>query len=335
MIRAGVIGYGYWGPNIVRNFRACGAIDLACVCDTSSEQLARVRAEHPLLRTTSNIADVFADRTLDAVAIITPVASHFELGMAALAAGKHVWVEKPLTASSEEALRLAAEADAKKRVLFVDHTFLYTGAVEALRTICAAGGIGHLVSYDSVRANLGRYRHDVNALWDLAVHDVSILDYALGARVLAVSATGLANVQGLPEASAFMTGWLDGDAILHVHADWFSPLKARTTTIAGDRRMVVYDDNEPVEKVRVFDRGVVVERGAGTPRVSYRTGGVEAPALAKTEALTVAASHFAECVAESKKPITDGELGLRVVRVLEAAQRSMRAQGRPVELDPF
>jgi predicted dehydrogenase len=336
MIRAGVIGYGYWGPNIVRNFRACGAIDLACVCDTSPEQLAAVRAAHPGLSTTSNIADVFADKSLDAVAIITPVASHFELGMAALRAGKDVWIEKPVTASTDEAQRLCDEADRRKRVLFVDHTFLYTGAVGKLRQIGRAGGIGHLVSYTSERANLGRYRPDVNVLWDLAVHDVAILDYALGARVLAVSATGIANVRGMPEASAFLTGYLDEGAILHVHADWFSPRKARTTTITGDRRMVVYDDNEPVEKVRVYDRGVVVERGgAGAPRVTYREGSLEAPELVKTEALTTAASHFADCVERRRTPITDGELGLRVVRVLEAAALSMKGRGRPVEIAPF
>jgi predicted dehydrogenase len=334
MIRAAVIGYGYWGPNIVRNFKACGAIDLACVCDVSPKQLELVKKAYPEVRTTQSITEVLGDGSIDAVAIITPVASHFELGMQALAAGKHVWLEKPITASSEEARRLCAEADKRKRVLFVDHTFIYTGAVRKLRDLVAAGELGKLSCYDSVRSNLGLYRRDVNVLWDLAVHDVSIMDYALRPRVTAVSATGVANVPGMPESSAFMTCFLEGNALMHVHADWFSPVKGRTTTITGDRKMIVYDDNEQVEKLRVWDRGVDVTPGeaGGPPSLSYRNGSCVAPELPKLEALNVAATHFAECIAQSKQPITDGEFGFRVVQVLEAAIRSLNDRGRPVEL---
>jgi predicted dehydrogenase len=267
------------------------------------------------------------------VAIITPVASHFELGMAALRAGKHVWIEKPVTASADEARRLCDEAAKRSLVLFVDHTFIYTGAVKKLHELCAAGELGKLVCYDSVRSNLGLYRPDVNVLWDLAVHDVSIMDYALRPRVTAVSATGVANVAGLPEASAFMTCYLEGNALMHVHADWFAPVKGRTTTITGDRRMIVYDDNEPVEKVRVWDRGVEVTPVEGRPPVlTYRNGPAVAPELAKLEALAVAARHFAASIEEGKTPITDGEFGLRVVQVLEAAMQSLQGRGRPVEL---
>jgi predicted dehydrogenase len=334
MIRAAVIGYGYWGPNIVRNFKSCGAVDLACVCDVSPKQIELVNKAYPDLRTTGNLAEVLADKTIDAVAIITPVASHFELGMAALKAGKHVWIEKPVTASSTEARRLCDEADKQGKILFVDHTFIYTGAVRKLRELVAAGELGQLVCFDSVRSNLGLYRPDVNVLWDLAVHDVSIMDYALKPKVVAVSATGVANVPGLPEASAFMTCYLAGNALAHVHADWFAPVKGRTTTITGDRRMIVYDDNEPVEKIRVWDRGVTVTPGeAGKPpTLAYRNGAAVAPELEKLEALSVAARHFAESIETGKKPITDGELGLRVVEVLEAAIESMKGRGRPVEL---
>jgi len=348
MIRAAVIGYGYWGPNIVRNFRACGQIDLACVCDMSPKQLELVKKAYPDLRTTSDLREVLADPTIDAVAIVTPVSSHFELCLEALRAGKHVWVEKPITASSEEARRLCDEADARGRVLFVDHTFVYTGAVQKLRELCDAGEIGKLACYDSVRSNLGLYRPDVNVLWDLAVHDVSIMDYALRSpvtmggpesppkppRVLAVSATGVANVPGMPEASAFMTCFLEGNAIMHVHADWFAPVKGRTTTITGDRRMIVYDDNEPVEKIKIWDKGVEVvpSPAGGPPALTYRTGGAVAPELAKVEALSAAAKHFAESIEQNKRPITDGELGFRIVQVLEAAARSMRDRGTPVAL---
>jgi len=334
MIRAAVIGYGYWGPNIVRNFKSCGAIDLACVCDMSPTQLELVQKAYPGLPTTGNLTEVLEDKTIDAVAIITPVASHFELGMAALRAGKHVWIEKPITASSEQARRLCEEAERQKRILFVDHTFIYTGAVGKLHEIAAAGEMGKLVCYDSVRSNLGLYRPDVNVLWDLAVHDVSIMDYALRPRVLAVSATGVANVPGLPEASAFMTCYLEGDALMHVHADWFAPVKGRTTTITGDRRMIVYDDNEPVEKIRIWDRGVEVTPGVNgrAPTLTYRNGPAVAPELPKVEALSAAALHFAASIESGQKPITDGEFGLRVVQVLEAAEQSMKGRGRPVEL---
>ena len=334
MIRAAVIGYGYWGPNIVRNFKSCGAIDLACVCDMSPTQLELVQKAYPGLPTTGDLAAVLADKSIDAVAIITPVASHFELGMAALKAGKHVWIEKPVTASSEEARRLCDEADKQGKILFVDHTFIYTGAVKKLHELGSTGELGKLACYDSVRSNLGLYRPDVNVLWDLAVHDVSIMDYAFRRKVTAVSATGVANVPGLPEASAFMTCYLEGNALMHVHADWFSPVKGRTTTITGDRRMIVYDDNEPVEKVRVWDRGVDVTPGLNgrPPTLTYKNGPAVAPELEKLEALSVAARHFAASIEAGKKPITDGEFGLRVVRVLEAAIASMKGRGRPVEL---
>jgi predicted dehydrogenase len=293
-----------------------------------------VQQAYPGLKTTDKIADVLGDASIDAVAIITPVASHFELGMEALKAGKSVWIEKPVTASSAEAKRLCDEADARGKILFVDHTFIYTGAVRKLRELVDAGELGKLVCYDSVRSNLGLYRPDVNVLWDLAVHDVSIMDYALQPKVLAVSATGVANVPGMPEASAFMTAYLEGNAVMHVHADWFAPTKGRTTTITGDKKMIVYDDNEPVEKVRVWDRGVEVTPSADgrPPALAYRNGPATAPELPKLEALSVAARHFADCVASGKKPITDGELGLRIVQVLEAAIESIKGRGRPVEL---
>ncbi len=245
-----------------------------------------------------------------------------------------MWIEKPVTASAEQARRLCEEADAQKRVLFVDHTFVYTGAVAKLQEIVAAGELGKLACYDSVRSNLGLYRPDVNVLWDLAVHDVSIMDYALKPKVVAVSATGVANVPGLPEASAFMTCYLEGGAVMHVHADWFAPVKGRTTTITGDRRMIVYDDNEPVEKIRIWDRGVEVTPGLNgrPPTLAYRNGPAVAPELPKVEALSAAARHFAASIEAGQKPITDGEFGLRVVQVLEAAEISLKGRGRPVEL---
>lgn len=334
MIRAAVIGYGYWGPNIVRNFKNCGAVELACVCDQLDAQLDLVQKAYPGVKTTKNLQEVLGDPSIDAVAIITPVASHFELGMAALKAGKHVWIEKPITASSEEAKKLCDEADRLGKVLFVDHTFIYTGAVRKLRELVSAGEIGKLVCFDSIRSNLGLYRPDVNVLWDLAVHDVSIFDYALQPKVEAVSATGVGNVPGYPEASAFLSCYLAGGGMTHTHVDWFAPVKGRTTTITGDKKMIVYDDNEATQKVKIYDRGIKVTPQDGKPaKIEYRTGGdFVAPELEKLEALSAAAKHWAECIEAKKAPMTDGRFGLRVVEVLEAAIESLEHRGRPVEL---
>jgi predicted dehydrogenase len=333
MIRAGVIGYGYWGPNVVRNFRNSGKFELAVVCDQSPAQLELVKKTYPDVAVSSDVAAVLADPSIEALAIVTPVASHFQLTQAAMRAGKHVWVEKPITASSEEAKRLCDEADKLGKILFVDHTFTYTGAVRKLREVMAGADIGPVWTFDSVRANLGLFRPDANVMWDLAVHDVSIMDYALSPSYKAISATGSALVPGMPPHTAHMIMYLGGGAVAHVHVDWMSPVKVRRTTVVGARKMVVYDDNEAVEKIRVFDRGVdIVPVPGAAPKLTYRQGEPVAPELAKLEALTVAATHFAESIEQKRKPITDGEFGLRVVRVIEAADKSLAARGAPIEL---
>jgi predicted dehydrogenase len=333
MIRAAVIGYGYWGPNVVRNFKNSGKIEVAAVCDQMPAQLELVKKAYPDVAVTSDLESVLRDPSIDAVAIVTPVASHFKLTQDALRAGKHVWVEKPITASSEEAKRLCDEADKNGKVLFVDHTFIYTGAVRKLKEVVEGGQIGRVWTYDSVRANLGLFRPDVNVMWDLAVHDVSIMDYAITPRYQAISATGAAHVKGMPEHTAHMVCYLNDGAVAHVHVDWMTPIKIRRTMVAGEQRMAIYDDNEPVEKIRVYDRGVdVTPVEGGAPKIAYRQGDAAAPELLKLEALTVAATHFAESIEKGEKPITDGEFGLRVVRVLEAACESLKNRGKPVEL---
>lgn len=334
-IGAGIIGYGYWGPNVVRNFKSSGVLDVKTVCDALPAQLERVKKDHPDVGTTAQLSDLLGDASVSCVAIVTPVETHYKLAMAALEAGKHVWIEKPITASSEEAKRLVEAADKRGLTLFVDHTFVYTGAVRKLREIAASGELGAVQSYTSVRANLGLFRPDVNVMWDLAVHDVSIMDYAIAPKYLAVSATGGAHAKGYPENTAFLTMYLGDNAIAHVHVDWLTPIKIRQTIVAGDKKMVVYDDNEAVEKIRVHDRGFDLGApppGKTAPSITYRQGGVTAPALDKTEALCDAARHFAASISAGKKPITDGEFGLRVVRVLEAACVSLEKRGAPVEI---
>jgi predicted dehydrogenase len=269
------------------------------------------------------------------VVIATPVQHHFELAMGALRAGKHVLVEKPMTSTSEQASRLIEEAAARRLVLMVDHTFVYTGAVRKMRELTEAGELGDIYYYDSVRINLGLFQHDVNVLWDLAVHDLSIMDFVLRKQPVAVSATGLAHVQGRPENIAYMTMFFDGSLMAHVHVNWLSPVKVRRTLLGGSRRMVVFDDLEASEKIKVYDRGISLNPSAENVYqmlIGYRAGDMWAPQLAVSEALSVEAAHFVACVRDGATPMTDGEAGLHVVRLLEAATESMAHQGRPVPL---
>jgi predicted dehydrogenase len=335
MIGIGVIGYGYWGPNLVRNFAECPGAQVQMVCDLRAAQLQKVQNRYPGVRVTSTPADVWNDPAVDAVVIATPVDRHFELAMASLRAGKHVLVEKPMTSTSEQASRLIDEAAARRLVLMVDHTFVYTGAVRKMRELTQAGELGDIYYYDSVRINLGLFQHDVNVLWDLAVHDLSIMDFVLGKQPVAVSATGLAHVQGRPENIAYMTMFFDGSLIAHVHANWLSPVKVRRTLLGGSRRMVVFDDLEASEKIKVYDRGISLNpspENVYQMLIGYRAGDMWAPQLAVSEALAVEAGHFVACVRDSTAPETGGEAGLHVVRLLEAATESMAHQGRLVPL---
>ena len=253
--------------------------------------------------------------------------------MMALRAGKHVLVEKPMASSSDQAARLIDEAAARRAVLMVDHTFVYTGAVRKMRELTEAGELGEIYYYDSVRINLGLFQHDVNVLWDLAVHDLSIMDYVLPQRPVAVSATGLAHIAGKPHNIAYMSMFFDSNLIAHVHANWLSPVKVRRTLLGGSRRMVVFDDLEASEKVKVYDRGISLNSSPEDVYqmlVAYRTGDMWAPQLEVAEALSVEAAHFVDCVTSGTRPTTDGEAGLRVVRLLEAATESMLDRGRLV-----
>jgi predicted dehydrogenase len=335
MIGIGVIGYGYWGPNLVRNFAEAPGSRVVAVSDLRPERLAQVQARYPAARTTPAHADLIADPTIDAVVVATPVSTHFDLAMQALGAGKHVLVEKPLAATVEQGQRLVEEAARRQRVLMVDHTFIYTGAVRKIKELVDDGRLGRLYYYDSVRVNLGLFQHDVNVLWDLAVHDLSIMDYVLGRQPRAVAATGMAHVPGRPEDVAYLTCFFDDTLIAHFHVNWLAPVKIRRTLIGGDQRMIVYDDLEPSEKVKVYDKGITLNNGPEgmyQMLVGYRTGDMWAPQLDTAEALRVGATHFLECIEQGKRPLTDGQVGLNVVRALEAATQSLRQRGQPVEL---
>ena len=335
MIRVGVIGYGYWGPNLVRNFADCSATRIAAVCDLRPERLAAAERRYPGILATSDPAALIKDPGVDAVVVATPVEHHFDLAMLAIREGKHVLVEKPIASSSEQASRMIDEAARRRVVLMVDHTFVYTSAVRMMHDLVATGDLGDAYYYDSVRINLGLFQHDVNVLWDLAVHDLSIMDFVLGQQPVAVSATGFAHVQGRPENIAYMTMFFDGSLIAHVHANWLSPVKVRRTLLSGSRRMVVFDDLEASEKIKVYDRGISLNpspENVYQMLIGYRAGDMWAPQIAVSEALTVEASHFVACIRDGAQPITGGEAGLHVVRLLEAATESMAKQGQLVTI---
>jgi predicted dehydrogenase len=337
VIRVGVVGYGYWGPNLVRNFYETPGAEVAWVTDLRAERLQQVKARYPSVRVTTRHLDLIEDETLDAVVIATPVSTHYELALRALQAGKHVFVEKPLASTAEQVRRLVDAAEQARRVLMVDHTFVYSGAVRKIRELVDGGSLGTIYYYDSTRVNLGLFQHDVNVIWDLAVHDLAIMDYLLPCHPVAVSATGLSHVPAEKENIAFLTLFFEGPQIAHVHVNWLAPVKVRRTLIGASERMIVYDDLEQSEKVKVYDKGITLDRRESAEKlyqvlVGYRTGDMLAPNLDMSEALRVEAAHFVGCVAEGRTPITDGAAGLRVVEILEAATESMRNRGRPVEL---
>ena len=335
MIRVGVIGYGYWGPNLVRNFADRPDARVTVVADRRPDRLEEVQRRYPTTRVTAEASDLIVDPAVDAVVIATPVALHFDLATAALRAGKHVLVEKPIASTSDEASRLIDEAARRRLVLMVDHTFVYTGAVQKIRELVRNNELGDIYYYDSVRINLGLFQQDVDVLWDLAVHDLSIMDFVLSQQAVVVSATGLSHVQGNPKNIAYMTMFFDGPMIAHVHASWLAPVKVRRTLLGGSRRMIVFDDLETSEKIRVYDSGISVDPSPENlyqMLIGYRTGDMWAPKLAVSEALAVEAAHFVDCVTRGARPQTDGEAGLRVVRLLEAASASMQSYGRPVEI---
>jgi predicted dehydrogenase len=336
-ISVGVIGCGYWGPNLIRNFAENEGAALRWVCDQNERHLSKVARRYPVARAATDYAELIADPRLDAVVIATPVSTHFEFARRALEAGKHVLVEKPFTATAREAEELIALARRRGLTLMVDHTFIYTGAVRKIKEAVAAGDLGDLLYFDSVRINLGLFQRDINVVWDLAPHDFSIMDYVLGREPTALMATGSCHIEPGIENIAYVQLRFGDSLIANFHFNWLSPVKIRRTLIAGSRRMIVYDDIEPTEKVRVYDKGVTRnehgnEEEAYKTLVSYRTGDVWVPKLDPTEALHYVCAEFLEAVRDGRPSASDGAAGLRVVRLLEAAQQSINDGGRWVNL---
>lgn len=334
MLRMGIIGYGYWGPNLVRNFNTANGSAVVMVCDMNSQSLKKVQKTYPQVRVTTDVNELIKDPEIDAVAIATPVFTHAALAKQVLEEGKSVFIEKPFTHTVAEAEELIELAEKKKLKIMVDHTFLYTGAVRKIKQLVEDGILGDLYYFDSVRVNLGLFQHDVNVVWDLAPHDIAIMDYVIGERPQAVVATGAGHFGRGLEDIAYLTFYYRQNVIAHINVNWLSPVKVRTTLIGGQKKMLVWNDLEPDEKIKIYDKGVQVKTKEGkySLLVDYRSGDMWAPKIEQTEALRLIAEKFADYVGNGGTAVNDGIAGLNVVRMLEASNKSLNNKGEMVYL---
>ena len=328
MLGIGVIGCGYWGPNVIRNFAQIRNCHLVGVADADAERLEPIQRLYPTVRVTTSADELMALDGIDAVVVATPIETHYWLARAALRRGKHVWVEKPLTETVAESEELIDLAEKHQRILMVDHTFIYSGPVRKIRELIEAGELGEIYYYDAVRINLGLFRRDLNVLWDLAPHDFSIMSYLIDKDPVSVSAVGSAPVRWdgwRRESIAYITVEYGDGMLAHMHVNWLSPVKIRRILIGGSRKIVVYDHLDPDNQVKIFDKGVdaITDHDRRRMLVQYRTGDMHAPKIDQTEALEVACKHFIECIQTGRPPLTDGRAGLKVVQLLEAAQQSL------------
>ncbi len=339
MLNIGVVGYGYWGPNVARNFHGTAGAKLTAISDLAEKRLGLAQSHYPFIKGIKDPLELIRSTDIDAVAIVTPVFAHYDLAKAALLEGKHIFIEKPFTSTSAQARELVELAAKKNLRIMVDHTFLFTGAVRKIKELVDAGELGQLMFYDSVRVNLGLFQHDVNVIWDLAPHDLSIMAHVIDKTPTAISAHGAIHYQGRLEDIAYVAIEFEGNKfIAHFHVNWLSPVKVRKTLISGDKKMLVWDDLDADEKIKIYDRGVDVKSGNGGKDgihellVSYRSGDVHIPKLEATEALKAEAQYFVECIEKGTEPFNNGQAGLQVVRLLEAADQSIKNGGQRIEL---
>lgn len=335
MINIGVIGLGYWGPNVVRNFVSAEGAKVAALCDINSAAIKRIHDHYPHIESHKDYRAVTRSKNIDAVCIVTPVSTHYEIAMDALKNGKHVFIEKPFTQTVSEAEKLMDMARKNRLQIMVDHTFIFTGAVKKIKTLVSKGSLGDLYYYDSTRVNLGLFQHDVNVVWDLAPHDFSIMDHILDKKPEAVVAHGMDHFKRGLEDVAYITMYFPGTMIAHFNLNWISPVKIRTTFIGGKKKMLVWNDLESDEKIRIYDKGVEIKSKEGAYKllVEYRTGDMWGPVIDSTEALKVEAAYFINCIVENKAPVNSGYSGLRIVKMLEAATKSLKNNGRVVKLN--
>jgi predicted dehydrogenase len=333
MVKFGVVGYGYWGPNVVRNLDHLDEVEVVAVCDKSPAARRKVAKAYPDVRVTDDPAELMRSPEIDAIAVVTPVWTHYELAKAALQNGKHIFVEKPFTSNAGQAQELIDLAARKNLKIMVDHTFLFTGAVQKIKQLLHEGALGKLYYYDSTRVNLGLFQHDVNVVWDLAPHDLAIIDHLIQKTPEAIVATGQTHLNG-HEDVAFITLYFPDKVIAHINVNWLSPVKVRTTLIGGEKKMLVWNDLEADEKIKIYDKGVNIKSREGLYNllVHYRSGDMWAPQIEQVEALAQELAYFVDCIAKDKTPINDGEAGLRVVKMLQAANESIAKRGSLVYL---
>lgn len=334
MLKIGVLGYGYWGPNIVRNFSSVESVKVVSVCDVDPKALERAKKAYPHLDYSTDYQAIIRAKDIDAVAIVTPVFTHFMLSKEALKNGKHIFVEKPFALKSSEAEELIELADRNNLKIMVDHTFIFTGAVRKIKELIDDDVLGRLYYYDSTRINLGLFQHDVNVIWDLAPHDLSIMDYLIKDRPVAISAIGAGHFSRGLENIAYIVAHFNNNMIAHFNINWLSPVKIRTTLIGGEKKMLVWNDLETDEKIKVYDRGVKVKSRQGMYKllIEYRSGDMWSPRIDTTEALKLETKYFIDCILNDKIPINDGYAGLRVVKMLEAADKSLKQRGALIKL---
>ena len=335
MLNVAVVGVGYWGPNMIRNFYAHPETNVKLCCDLREERLKNIQSSFPAVAVTTEYKDILSDNSIDLVVVCTPVFTHYELAKGALSAGKNVLIEKPMTSTSNQAQELLELADRKGLRVFVDHTFLFTGAVRKMKEIIEKGEVGDLFYFDSVRVNLGLFQHDVNVIWDLAPHDISIMQYLLSQKPEFVMATGSDHLNNGLEDVAYLTVYYPDKLIAHIHANWLSPVKIRQTLLAGSKKMVVWDDTEPSEKVRIYDKGVEVVQTADqvyNMLIQYRTGDMYCPKLESIEALKAEVGHIVDCIVNNKSSIINGDAGLMVTKILEASDQSIKNRGKEIRI---
>ncbi|MCX8008441.1 MAG: Gfo/Idh/MocA family oxidoreductase [Patescibacteria group bacterium] len=330
-----VVGVGYWGPNFVRNLSILPTAEIRFVCDIDPIQLKKIKQRYPSIQTTRSYKDVLDDKKTQGIIIATPVRTHFNLAKQALEANKHVLVEKPMTANSQDAETLVELAKRKNKILLVDHTFIYHPAVQKIKQLVIKKELGQLLYFDSVRTNLGLFQNDTNVLWDLATHDLSIMDYLLDANPKEIIAIGASHIRKDIENVVYVTVRYAGNLLGHIHVNWLAPVKIRNILLSGYKKMIAYNDMEPIEKIKIYDRSIKYKENTENISLSkyrYRVGNIESPHIDDEEALQILCRHFINCILEKEKPLTDGNQGLRIVKMLEAAQQSLKSDGKPVQL---
>lgn len=335
-MKIGIIGLGYWGPNLVRNFLSQNLVEKVYGCDMNEDRLMFVKSRYPSVELLKNYNELL-EKDIDAVAIATPVNTHYKLALQALNAGKHIWLEKPFTSTTVQAKELIELADSKNLKIFVDHTFLYTGAVRKMKDLVSNGELGDIIYFDSVRVNLGLFQHDVNVIWDLAPHDLSIMNYLIpDKKVTAVTACGISNYNEIENLAQLSLHFENSSCFAHFHVNWTSPVKIRKMIIAGKEKMLVFDDMENSEKIKIYNSGVDITttEGIHNALVQYRIGDMYSPKIEQTEALSLAAREFITSIMEDRKPLTSGEEGLEVVKILEASDKSIKNRGLLIEFEP-